>query len=181
MKKILTLLLFLNLLLNASDRIDTIAKIGDVVQIVIPVSAYATTLIIDDKEGEYSFYKSFASTFATTQTLKYTVREERPNGADNLSFPSGHTSASFQGAAFIHFRYGLKYAIVPYLGAAFVGYSRVVSDHHYTHDVVAGALIGTFFPWYFTKPYKVNDVTIEPVVYNSSTFKHNLYGVNITW
>lgn len=39
--------------------------------------------------------------------------------------PSGHTSAAFQGDAFIHKRYGFDYAIVPYMGAIFTGYSRV--------------------------------------------------------
>ena len=113
--------------------------------------------------------------------LKHTVRRERPDGSDTNSFPSGHTSASFQGASFIHFRYGLKYAIIPYLGAAFVGYSRVQADKHYVSDVLAGAAIGAGFAWFFTKPYKFNDLLIKPVVFNSQDNKHNLYGVQITF
>jgi len=69
------------------------------------------------------------------------VDKKRPTGS-NQSFPSGHTSAVFQGAAFIHKRYGLKQAAAAYIGATFVGYSRVESDKHFTEDVIAGAALG---------------------------------------
>ena len=117
----------------------------------------------------------------TTHILKYTVQEKRPDGSNNKSFPSGHTSAAFQGAAFIHLRYGIKYAILPYIGATFVGYSRIVSENHYTHDVIAGATIGSFFSWYFSEPYKIKNVELKPTVFNSIRGTDNLYGVQITW
>lgn len=178
MKKIVILTLLIGSLLRGNDNIELA---GDYIQIILPITAYVTTLAIDDKEGEISFYKSFASTVATTHALKYTVQEERPNNTDNNSFPSGHTSASFQGASFIHFRYGLKYAILPYLGAAFVGYSRVYAEKHYIHDVIAGAAIGSAFTWYFTQPYKVKGLELKPVVFNSIKNNQNLYGINIRW
>ena len=181
MKKILLLLLIAHSLLFADLNRDNVEKIGDYVQLVIPASAWITTLAIDDTQGQYDFYKSFFSTFATTHALKLTVKEERPDGSNEQSFPSGHTSASFQGATFIHLRYGMKYAAVAYVGAAFVGWSRVYTDKHYTHDVVAGALIGSGFSWYFTEPYKVHNAEIMPVVFNSIDNKHNLYGLKITW
>ena len=107
---------------------------------------------MDDSEGRMQFYKSFAANLVVTYGLKYTVDKKRPNGADN-SFPSGHTSATFQGASFIHRRYGLRYAIPAYVGASFVGYSRVESDNHYVEDVIAGAVIGMASSFYFTHPY----------------------------
>ena len=175
----LFLLLALNTFSYAKD--DNIEKYGDIIQILIPTTAYATTLYIDDEEGENQFYKSFFSTFGTTHLLKRTVKEERPDGSNSQSFPSGHTSASFQGATFIHQRYGLKYAILPYLGATFVGYSRVYSDSHYTHDVVAGALIGSGFSYYFTTPYRYRDISVKPIVYNNIDSKSNLYGIQVVW
>lgn len=181
MKKLLLLLLLASSLIMAESREEKIEKIGDYVQIMIPASAWITTLAIGDTQGQYDFYKSFFSTFATTHALKLTVKEERPDGSNEKSFPSGHTSASFQGATFIHLRYGMKYAAVAYVGAAFVGWSRVHTDHHYTHDVIAGALIGSGFSWYFTEPYKVKYAEIMPVVFNSIDNKRNLYGVKITW
>lgn len=173
----LSMLVFTNL--SAKDA--RIEHSGDLIQIMIPVVAFATTLILDDEEGQTQFYKSFFSTVVATHSLKYAVQEERPDGSNNSSFPSGHTSASFQGATFIHKRYGFSYAVPAYIGAAFVGYSRVYADKHYTHDVVAGALIGSGFSYYFTTPYKYKSTKIEPIVYNSSDYKNTLYGIRVTW
>lgn len=135
-----------------ADRTKDIEKAGDIVQIAIPAIAYGTTFYLDDKEGRNQFYKGFATNFAVTHSLKHAINKERPNGG-NHSFPSGHTSAAFQGASFIHKRYGAKYAIPAYVGATFVGYSRVQADKHDTTDVLAGAVIGTLSSWYFTKEY----------------------------
>jgi membrane-associated phospholipid phosphatase len=66
---------------------------------------------------------------------------------------------AFQGATFIHKRYGKKYSIPAFIGAAFVGYSRVEADKHYTEDVLAGAAIGICSSLYFTRPYKGFTVT----------------------
>ncbi len=181
MKRVFIVLLILRSILFATSQQDTIEQAGTYVQIILPLSAWTTTLILDDTQGQIDFYKSFGATFATTHILKKTVKRTRPDGSDTQSFPSGHTSASFQGAAFIHFRYGLTYAIFPYVGAVFVGYSRVQAHKHYVSDVVAGGAIGAGFAWLFTKPYKVQSVFVEPVVFTSDHFKHNLYGVNITW
>ena len=136
-------------------------KIGDILSVVIPIGAYGTTLYLNDEEGQYQFYKSYGTTLAATYTLKYTVREKRPDSDDTDSFPSLHTSSAFSGATFIYKRYGFEYAIIPYLGAIYTGYSRVHSNKHYTRDVIAGALIGTASSWFFTSPYKNLDITPE--------------------
>jgi len=140
---------------------DTTQKIGDILQIAIPLAAYGTTLYLDDKEGQWQFYKSYGTSLAATYALKYTVREKRPDSDSKDSFPSGHTSSAFSGATFIYKRYGFKYAILPYLGAIYTGYSRVHSHRHYTRDVVAGAIIGSASSWFFTSPYKNLDITPE--------------------
>lgn len=115
---------------------------------------------MDDTEGRTQFYKSFLTNLGVTWGLKYTINKKRPNGG-SLSFPSGHTSAAFQMAAFIHKRYGWEYSVPAYIGASFVGYSRVESDNHYIEDVLAGATIGVISSFYFTKPYK--GITVTPV------------------
>ncbi|MBI2383795.1 MAG: phosphatase PAP2 family protein [Gammaproteobacteria bacterium] len=76
-----------------------------------------------------------------TYGLKYGVQEQRPNGAGE-SFPSGHTSISFAGAEFIRKQYGWGWGVPAYLAASYVGWSRVESGNHWTHDVLAGAAIG---------------------------------------
>jgi len=168
MKKIGILLVF-SLNLFALNN-NSIAKIGDILQVAIPSIAYGTTLYLKDKKGEIEFYKSFATNEIITYGLKYSVNKKRPNGGKH-SFPSGHTSASFQGATFIYKRYGLKYAIPAYLGATFVGYSRVKVKAHYTIDVVAGAVIGSLSSYYFTTKYK--NLEVKPVVMN------NRYGIEL--
>jgi len=134
-------------------------KLGDFLAVSIPLGAYASTLYLGDKEGQYQFYRSYGATMVTTLALKYTVREKRPDSGARDSFPSGHTSSAFAGAAFVHRRYGLQYALLPYLGALFTGYSRIHAHRHHTRDVVAGALIGMAAGWYFVDRRKSLTVT----------------------
>jgi len=122
---------------------------GDVLAVLVPVSAFATTYYYDDEEGRKQFYKSLLATTASTHVLKYTVYKPRPDGSDNLSFPSGHTSAAFQGASFIHHRYGFRKAILPYVASIYVGYTRVEANRHDWTDVAAGAALGVISNWYF--------------------------------
>lgn len=160
MKKILIAAAMLTLADSMYAKSDT-EKIGDILSATIPIAAYGTTLYLDDEEGQYQFYKSYGTTLAVTFALKYTVQEKRPDSDDTDSFPSGHTSSAFSGATFIYKRYGFKYAAIPYLCAIYTGYSRVYSDRHFTHDVIAGALIGTASSWFFTIPYKNLNITPE--------------------
>jgi membrane-associated phospholipid phosphatase len=127
---------------------------GDFLRTLIPAVAYGATFYMHDSEGRVQFYKSFFTNLGVTYALKAAVSKTRPNGTDDDSFPSGHSSVAFQGAAFIHKRYGLKVSIPAYLAATYVAWSRVDSDNHYTVDVVAGAAIGIASSFIFTRPYK---------------------------
>lgn len=135
--------------LFATDRLQIL---GDILQVVLPVSAFALTLKHHDTEGTRQFGESFGTTLGVTYALKYGINENRPNGGKH-SFPSGHTSAAFSAAEFIQKRYGGKGALW-YVISAFVAYSRVESRQHYTHDVVAGAVIGILGSDHFTRHYK---------------------------
>ncbi|BDY13404.1 phosphoesterase [Hydrogenimonas cancrithermarum] len=132
----------------------TVERSGDLLALLLPAAAAGSTAVLEDRTGGWQFARGFAANAAVTLGLKYTVAETRPNEEDDHSFPSGHTSLAFQSAAFIHKRYGLNYALPAYLAAVYVGYSRVESDNHYIHDVVAGALIGTVSTLCFTTKYK---------------------------
>jgi len=137
---------------SATERIE---RAGDLVQIALPLTAWGVSHFSDDDEGFYQFTKSFAVAMLATQALKHGFNETRPNGG-GLSFPSGHTSASFSGASFLHRRYGLKYGIPAYIAASFVGWSRIEADAHYPRDVVAGALLAIGVNHYFVTPQKKN-------------------------
>jgi membrane-associated phospholipid phosphatase len=143
---------------------DEIRTAGDILQIALPSTALGMAIAEPDDKGRVQWVESFVTTAVVTQTLKYSINRERPNGGD-LSFPSGHTSSAFQGAAFIHERYGSKFGVPAYLLASFVGYSRVHAGVHYWSDVIAGAAVGIAATLYWTDSYKrKNDIMILPFI-----------------
>lgn len=78
-------------------------------------------------------------------TLKYTIREERPDQSDDLSFPSGHTAIAFTNATLLYYEFkdsNLWYASSGFLFATATGILRIANNRHYTSDVLAGAGIG---------------------------------------
>jgi membrane-associated phospholipid phosphatase len=80
--------------------------------------------------------------FVYTEMIKVAVGRERPNGQDNKSFPSGHTSNAFALAAVAERHYGWKIGVPAYGLAGLVGASRLNEDKHWLSDVVAGATLG---------------------------------------
>ena len=138
-------------LFSQSNNIETS---GDILLIALPVAALGTTLIIGDKKGTWQFTKGFVVNQAITFGLKNIIDRERPNMENNNSFPSGHTSTTFQSAAFIQKRYGWKYGVPAYVLAGFTGFTRLNSDQHYFTDILAGALIGIGSSYIFTTPYQ---------------------------
>ena len=78
-----------------------------------------------------------------TYGLKETFPERRPDGNDNKSFPSGHTSVSFAAAASLEKRYGWQVGLPALAVASFVGIARVKAHKHYWYDAVVGATLGT--------------------------------------
>jgi membrane-associated phospholipid phosphatase len=112
-----------------------------VLDVTLPITAAITTVAQHDGVGLQQLAISFGVTWSATFILKRAINETRPNGGDQ-SFPSGHASSSFASAEFLRRRYGWKWGTPAYAFAALVGYSRVVSKMHWTHDVVAGAALG---------------------------------------
>ena len=89
--------------------------------------------------------KGEAIMLASTYAIKYLSRETRPNGADNLSFPSGHTAQAFLAASIVHTEFRDKsqwYGVGAYTIATSVAALRMINDKHWQSDVVAGAGFG---------------------------------------
>lgn len=136
---------------------SSVERSADMLLIGVPVVALGLTFLLDENAaaGEplgfdvlhmngaprHDLGLALLRTGAMTYGLKYTVEEERPNGEDG-SFPSGHTAVTFAGAEFIRKHYGWGWGAPAYAAAGFVGWSRVATDDHWWHDVVAGAAIG---------------------------------------
>ena len=144
------------------NNTGTISEIGDVVQIALPAGALIGSLWIGDTEGAWQLTKGVATTAAITHTLKFGYERLRPDGSENNSFPSGHTSAAFSGAAYIHHRYGNAWGIPAYAAATFVGASRLSANKHYIDDVLAAGSIAVMSSLYFTDPYNPTDLVIAP-------------------
>ena len=131
---------------------DSIESAGNVLEILLPATAAGLTIGFRDGQGAVQFGESAALMLGVTYGLKYAVDETRPNGG-SYSFPSAHASISFCSAEFMRKRYGWEYGVPAYVAATFVGYSRVESKEHYTHDVIAGAVIGIVSSYVFTTPF----------------------------
>lgn len=173
MKIIFLLLLLISYVfinVDFAESADAIEVAGDVGLVVIPVTAAIMTFAYNDKKGTIQFLEAYSVSTAVTYGLKYAISERGPNGRPH-SFPSGHTSSAFAGAAFIQKRYGWTYGIPAYLAASFVGYSRIESRNHYFVDVIGAATIGIVPNLFFTKPYK--GITVTPSV------GHNFNGIII--
>jgi hypothetical protein len=152
-----------------SSSAEQHAFAGDVLLIGLPVAALGLTFFIteelvgdDDASSDakqflgmnvetftrmngrprHDLLLALGRTLAVSYTLKYTVSEERPNGEDEQSFPSGHTAVTFTGAEFIRKEFGWGWGTPAYLAASYVGFTRVHADKHYAWDVLAGAAIG---------------------------------------
>ena len=89
----------------------------------------------------------YGSMFILTQGLKSLVREQRPDGSNYRSFPSGHTAAAMTGAELVRQDYGWGLGGVFYVGGAAVACGRVIHNRHWWWDTVAGAGIGVLSAW----------------------------------
>ena len=81
----------------------------------------------------------------TVSSLKEITHEQRPNGNDYLSFPSGHTAEAFASAEFLMQEYknvSIWYGIGGYAVAASVAFLRMYNNKHWLSDVIAGAGFG---------------------------------------
>lgn len=95
--------------------------------------------------------ESMVAALSLQQLLAWSVRRERPDHDDHLSFPSGHTSWIFAATTLVvrnvhdpsddsfHPLDTLLYA-----PAVFTGWERIVRNRHWTSDVACGAFLGVF-------------------------------------
>lgn len=108
-------------------------------------------------------------TAGSVEGIKHVTHEERPDGSDFYSFPSGHTATAFASAEFLRQEYK---DVSPWIGVA--GYAvatatgalRVYNNKHWVSDVIAGAGFGilstkaaywvypTIQRWIFKEKYK---------------------------
>lgn len=76
------------------------------------------------------------------QGLKFTIRRERPDHSNTMSFPSGHSASAFATAGVLHRHYGWKAGAPAYLFGSYVALARMAWNRHHATDVVMGAGFG---------------------------------------
>ncbi len=141
----------------------------DILMFATPVAGLISTLAIKDYQGTKQLLLAGTTSLATSYLLKYTVKKQRPDKSDNHSFPSNHTAMAFQGASFIHLRYGWKYGLPAYLVSSYVAWGRIYSKRHDCLDVLSGAAIGIGSTCLFTRPFaKKYNLTLSPAVYENT-------------
>lgn len=64
----------------------------------------------------------------------------------DFSFPSGHTTASFEGAAVVFF-YNKKWGAAALVLASLIAFSRMYLYVHYPTDILGGVVLGVLFAW----------------------------------
>jgi membrane-associated phospholipid phosphatase len=137
---------------NQSDAL------GEVFETVEPLGGGASDKVIagfllygfarDDDRAKNVAFDAFVSHLIAsrgiTPALKAAVHRDRPNGTGD-SFPSNHATQAFAVATVIASHYERPWVRWAAYGLATgVGLARVYHDAHWTSDVVAGAIIGTF-------------------------------------
>ncbi|MDX1341658.1 MAG: hypothetical protein R3227_04875, partial [Reinekea sp.] len=83
-----------------------IERTGDVLAVALPLTALTATYTLQDLDGRKQLLTSYAAALSLTYAGKFAIGKERPDGSNNLGFPSAHTSSAFSGASFLAKRYG---------------------------------------------------------------------------
>jgi membrane-associated phospholipid phosphatase len=150
---------------------STTANIADSLQIILPTIPAVFGIVdwVNGDEGRNCevIAESLLSTVAMSQVLARTVQRVRPNGKDDRSFPSGHTSWAFAATTLIvreihdpgdRSFHPLDSLI--YIPAIFAGWERVAADRHWVTDVVVGGFLGLLITnWIWDAHYPGNDST----------------------
>jgi membrane-associated phospholipid phosphatase len=145
---------------SASDKDwDTASTIG-----VGALTAWSIGVpaVSGDGRGALQAAASVGAAYAVSTGLKEAFPERRPDGSDNRSFPSGHTSAAFGAAASIYERRGPAEGIPAFALATFVGFARVEARKHHWYDALAGAAVGTGSGLLLTHPLESKRMAIAP-------------------
>ena len=143
-----------------------VSKVGYVGGTLFPNAIYAAGMYAnyyfnDDtlsKKRAILMFKASLYSMSLTTGLKPIIGQTRPDGTDQLSFPSGHSTGAFAFAGLImaehdFWPWGISALALSTVTAA----SRINDNRHYLHDVVGGATIGLAYGLGLSYLYRVKD------------------------
>jgi membrane-associated phospholipid phosphatase len=131
-----------------------IETLGTGVAIAVPVVASFIAWRKHDDMGLAQLTAETVLTVGTAYALKNFVHEERPDGSDDHSFPSGTTALSASGSSFLWGRYGWEYGLPALAATQFVSFSRVQARQHRWYDTLASSAIAAGYGFVLTTPFK---------------------------
>jgi membrane-associated phospholipid phosphatase len=146
----------------SDDLRSTSTALAFVSLVATPGGDDAGQWLISKAKGGAVEVAAIAATGAATVALKGATNRERPNGADNESFPSGHTSsAAVHGQlaktnlASIEMSPGLRLKEDVGIDAVVLGtaWARVEAGWHYPSDTLVGMALGTFVASFATRAF----------------------------
>ena len=155
-----------------SSSLDTLGSVTCAMNLVVlPVGVFAVESALGNFYGKEWFsmgtmlVESWLFTYGLKNLIKTTVQRTRPymytdtvdeHSLDNhdytFSFPSGHSSDAFMGAAFLSYvfcqyypdsKYKIPVIATSYAFALGTGLLRIASGNHFLSDVAGGALLGS--------------------------------------
>jgi membrane-associated phospholipid phosphatase len=139
---------------NWSDDLRTASVVAHYATILAtPGGADAQEWVIAKAKGTLVDAAAVAATVFVTRSLKTSVGRERPNGSDDESFPSGHTSASAvhtrlasRNLRSVDMAPGARRACDVGLYALTIGtsWARIEAGFHYPSDTLFAMALGNF-------------------------------------
>jgi membrane-associated phospholipid phosphatase len=139
-----------------ADSRKTWSTVSDVGAGALAATALGLPVALGDKQGLFQAAGSLALGAGTAELLSLGIKEQRPDGSGNDSFPSSHAALAGAAAATIQARYGWGVGIPAQIVAAVVATGRVESRKHNWYDAVAGGLIGEISGFVITRKYGEN-------------------------
>jgi hypothetical protein len=136
-----------NVLRNRAQDLGQLGQSAGAMRTVVPLTlglfvAGRSTTDSRFRAASYDIAQATLVTGLYTEVLKRGVGRGRPDGSDQRSFPSGHSSNAFAWATVANHHYGAKAGIPAYALAGFIGASRIERNKHHLSDVAAGAALG---------------------------------------
>jgi membrane-associated phospholipid phosphatase len=174
---------------SASDWSDDLRSASTVAQrltlLATPGGDDAGEWFFAKAKGELVQFAAISATSAVTGQLKTRTSRERPNGAGDRSFPSGHASKSavhtrlaIENLQSIDMRAGTRRALNLGFNALTIGtsWTRVEAGVHFPSDTLVGMAIGNFIGSF------VNDAFLGLEESNASvTFAPATDGAVLQW
>jgi hypothetical protein len=125
--------------------------------VLLPVAAtiYGVGRAIDDKRVSHmgsDLIQAELISELLVNSLKYTVRRERPNKGSGYSFPSGHAADTMAFATALERHLNWRFFVPAYAFASYVAMSRLNYNEHYISDVMFGSAVGIIAGRTVTRP-----------------------------